>query len=180
MPTKKIIKEYEDVALSNYDILKLVNHKAKIVLYPNLHKFKTIDQILGPYGACIILFEAKPNYGHWCCLFKVDDNILEFFNPYGGYPDDTLEYIPISFRKISHQCKPYLSFLLYNSPYELTYNEFQFQQHKPNIRTCGRHCVMRILCRNLSLYDYVKFLDLLCQKFNMNYDEVVTLITLKI
>lgn len=171
------LKYYENIALSNRDILKLLDNKANIVLYPDLCNYKNLDEILEPYGSCILLFEAKPKYGHWCAIFKVDKDTIEFFNPYGGYPDDSLEYIPLHFRKISNQYYPYLSLLMYDSPYKLSFNEFQFQRKNNDIKTCGRHCVVRLLCRNLSLYDYVELLDLLCLKLNTDYDGVVTMLT---
>jgi hypothetical protein len=171
------IKHYEDIALSNTDILSLLHGKASIVLYPNLYKYNNIDDILGPYGACVLLFEAKPSYGHWVCIFKINETTLEFFNPYGGFPDDSLNYIPDDFKALSHQNYPILSKLLLISSYELTYNEHQFQQKNKDIRTCGRHCVVRLLHRHLSLEEYVDFLNNACQKFNLNYDGIVTLLT---
>ena len=78
---KKTLQHYEDIALSNYDIIKLLDRRVKIVLYPDLHKYSHIDEVLGDYDACILLFEARPKYGHWCAIFKQTDNNLEFFNP---------------------------------------------------------------------------------------------------
>ena len=52
----KVIKEYEDVSLSNWDILKLLDNKANIILYPSLHEYKTLDEILDPYDCCVLLF----------------------------------------------------------------------------------------------------------------------------
>jgi hypothetical protein len=173
-----IIKQYEDIALSDKDILQLINNKASIILYPDLYKYKNIDEVLAPYGACVLLFEAKKNYGHWCCIFKVNESTLEFFNPYGGYPDDSLKYIPCHFRKISHQLYPYLSILMYNSPYNLTYNEYSFQKKGANIRTCGRHCAVRLINRYMSLEEYRNFLDTNSKKLGLDYDECVTLITM--
>jgi len=173
----QVLKYYEDIALSNTDITDLLNGKVNIVLYPDLHKYDNIDQVLGPYKACILLFEAKPNYGHWCAIFKEKPNTLSFFNPYGGYPDDSLKYIPYHFALESNQALPYLSALMYNSPYKLTYNEFQFQKKKKGIKTCGRHCVFRLLNRDLNLYQYKDLLDIGCEIYNTDYDGVVTIMT---
>ncbi|HLX52494.1 MAG TPA: hypothetical protein VKR58_01040 [Aquella sp.] len=170
-----IINEYKDIALSNSDVLKLVNGKANIILYPELVNYNSIDEILEPYGACFLLFEARLKpfpYGHWCCLFKLDNQTIEFFNPYGGYPDDSLEYIPMDIRKQSNQDYPYLSWLMINSPYDLTYNEHKFQKHGNNIKTCGRWCAVRLLCRNSNLEQFTKIFK------NKNGDELVTLVTM--
>lgn len=176
------LKYYENIPLSDKDILNLLNNRVNIEVYPNLHKYQNIDELLGPYEACVILFESKPNYGHWCCVFKINDDLIEFFNPYGsiknGFPDDCLLHIPTNFRKESHQYVPYLSLLLLNSPYELSYNEYELQQHNNNIKTCGRHCVVRLWNKNLTLDEYIDNLNRDCENENLNYDQLVTLITI--
>lgn len=174
-----IIKQYEKIALSDSEVLQLVKNKANIILYPNLVKYDNVDQILDLYGACFILFESRPNYGHWCCLFKVNNDTLEFFNPYGGYPDDSLEFINNEFRFQSNQAFPYLSYLLLKSNYNLTYNEHKFQQKKEGINTCGRWSALRIICRNMSLKQFNKFIENLSKKLKLNKDEIVTLLTIK-
>ncbi len=175
-----IIKIYQDIALSDKEVLKLINGRANLILYPDLYKYHSIDEVLGKYGACIILFEAQPKYGHWCCIFKVSDNLLEFFNPYGGYPDDTLNNIPIDFRKISHQEQPHLSLLMLDSPYDLSYNEFRFQKHGADIKTCGRWCAVRLAFRFLSLDEFYDMIKQLTKKLKMTGDELVTLLTMYI
>lgn len=174
----QILKKYEDIALSNNDIKKLVNGKASIILYPDLIHYKTIDDVLGPHRAAIILFMAKPKYGHWCLLFQLDEGTLEFFNPYGGFPDDSLEFIPMDFRKKSNQVKTTLSRLMLNSPYELTYNEFPFQRHNKDIKTCGRWCSVRLRLRNMSLYQFKDYIDELSNQLRVDPDELVTLMTM--
>jgi hypothetical protein len=174
----KVLKQYEDIALSNHDVYNLLGGKVNIVLYPDLHNYNTLDQILGPFGACVLLFEAKPKYGHWVCIFKLNPTEVEFFNPYGGFPDDSLLSINKMYRKKSGQEKPLLSELLINSPYRLTYNEFAFQSKSPDVRTCGRHCVVRLLKRDLELYKYVEFLNKLCKLWKTDYDGVVTYLTI--
>lgn len=170
------LKTYENVALSDDQLMHLIGGKAKLVLYPQLVDFDNIDQVLGKHKACILLFEAKPSYGHWTCLFRNGDNI-EFFNPYGGFPDDSLKSISMSFRKVSNQDIPYLSVLMLESPYKLFYNEHDFQKHANNIRTCGRHCAVRLIFRELTLNEYDDMIKSMCKKMSMSPDEIVSLIT---
>lgn len=177
---ENIIDKYKDIALSDKQVLNLIDKKANLILYPDLHKYNTIDEILRPYNACILLFEAKPNYGHWCCIFKIDENLLEFFNPYGGYPDDSLDYIPMRFRKISNQYYPHLSYLMLNSPYELSYNEHKFQKHDKNIKTCGRWCALRLICKDMSLKQFHKFINYGTDALGIDGDKFVTLLTMHI
>jgi hypothetical protein len=170
------LKRLEDIALSNHDITRLLSGKVNIILYPDLHKYTSIDQLLQPYNCCILLYESKPNYGHWCALLKKDDAI-EFFNPYGGLPDASLHLINPEFRIETNQNIPYLKILMFKSPHELNYNEFQFQRKGKNIRTCGRHCVARSLCKNMNIYQYKDYLDKLCRYYSTDYDGVVTILT---
>lgn len=175
-----IIKHYEDVALSDKQLLKIINGNAKLVLYPDLKNYSSIDEVLGTHTACILLFEAKKNYGHWCCLWKLNNSTVSFFNPYGGYPDASLKHIPEHFARISNQDYPYLSLLLYNSPYKLTYNERQYQEKNKNIKTCGRHCGVRLICRNMSDDQYYNYMKYFTSKYHINNDQFVTLLTIDI
>lgn len=184
MSIKEVLNKYADVALSDTEVLKLINGRANLILYPNLYKYQTIDEVLGKYGACIILYEAVPRYGHWCCIFKVNDKLLEYFNPYGGFhegiPDESLKHIPMDFRLKTKQFYPYLSILMYESPYQLSYNEHQFQKHGSNIKTCGRWCALRIVFKNYSLGQFYDLIESLKQKFNISSDQVATLLTMYI
>lgn len=175
----KGLKYYENIALSNHDILRLLNNKCNIILYPDLHKYQSIDQLVDPYNCCIILYAAqiKPSmYGHWCALIK-RANSIEFFNPYGGIPDCCLGQIDPKVRMKSNQLLPYLMMLMEDSPYELHYNEFQFQKKGYDIKTCGQHCCVRVFCKDMNIYQYKQLLDKLCKKLKTNYDGVVTILT---
>lgn len=184
MSIKEILNQYADIALSDSEVLKLIDGKANLILYPNLHKYKSIEDILYPYGACIILYEAMPRYGHWCCIFKVNSELLEYFNPYGGFhegfPDQTLKNIPMDFRLKSNQDYPYLSLLMYNSSYRLSYNEHPFQKHGDDIKTCGRWCALRIVLKHLSLQHFYDLVEYLKKILGVTSDQLVTLLTMYI
>ena len=175
----ELIKKYEKVALSDKQVLKIVNGRANIILYPDLIYYNDIDEILNPYGSCFLLFEIEPSYGHWCCIFK-KENKLEFFNSYGGFPDDSLKYIPDDFKDISNQNYPYLTRLLLKSNYDIYYNQFKFQKSKSDITTCGRHCAFRLLFKDMKIEKYKEFMDILCKYFKLDPDELVTFFTLNI
>ena len=175
---KKSISKYEDIALSDKQLFNILKGRNKLVLYPDLINYHNIDEVLGPNGMCTLLFEAKKNYGHWCCLWKLDNNTVSFFNSYGGYPDDSLNHIPDHFAKKSNQDYSYLSLLLYNSPYELTYNDIAYQKKGHDIKTCGRHCAVRLICRNMTDEEYDNYIKYFTKKFNINPDELVTLLTM--
>lgn len=165
------IEKYLNYPLSDHDVMKLVHNKANIILYPEIYKYNTIDELLEPYGSAFILYEWKPNFGHWVTLNKIGDNTIEFFCSYGVIPDDHLGWVPKNFRKKSHQNFSYLTRLLYESPYNVDYNEYPFQKKGSGISTCGRWAGMRILLKDIPLKKFAKIFK------HKNGDELVTLIT---
>lgn len=169
-----IIDKYKDIALSNMELFKLFP-KANIILYPDMHKYNHVNELLGPNGCCFILYEWKENYGHWCCLFILNDgyyDTLEFFDPYGAFPDSELAHVPLQFRKKSNQLYPKLAQLMHDSDYELTYNEHKFQKQQKDIKTCGRWCAVRMMCSHLSLKEFKNLFK------RADGDDLVTLITM--
>jgi len=177
---KKVLAEYEDVALNDKHIFKLLDGKFNLVLYPQLINYNDIDQVLGPHGACVLLFEAKKSYGHWTCLWKLNPNTVSFFNSYGGYPDDTLDHIPEHFARINNEDYPYLSLLLDKSPYKLTYNEYKYQKVDKHIRTCGRHVCVRLWNRNMNDDQYHEYVTYFTKTYGINADQFVTLLTMDV
>jgi len=103
------VRRLKDIALSDKDVMKLVEGRAKVVLYSDLHKFKSLDQLLKPYGSVFLLFEWQPGSGHWVAINRLDNDSIEFFDPYGVYMDDELKWVPSDFRKKSFQNYPYLT-----------------------------------------------------------------------
>jgi hypothetical protein len=177
---RRKIAEYEKVALSDADLVKVLGDDVKIVMYPDLHRMRTLDEVMGPGGAAIILFEAKPEYGHWCTVFRApggDNGLVEFFNPYGGYPDDSLRYINKSFAERTNQDEPYLSRLMMESPYRLSYSPYAFQSHGNNVKTCGRHCAARLMLKDLPLDDYKDWITAQARKTRTDADAVVSAVT---
>lgn len=172
------LSEDEDIALTNYEINNILNNQTKILTYKALPQFNDINELLEPFKNFILLYMAKPNFGHWCCVIKHPDRI-EFFDPYGkdNMPDQELNMINDDVKEITNQNYPYLSQLLYDSGIPIEYNNYQFQELAKDIKTCGRHCIVRVLLKDLLLDQYHQFMTQLCYKNNMNYDQLVTYIT---
>lgn len=159
MSLEYIVKKLRSKALSDSELIKLVDGKAKVVTYDKLYQYHNIDELLEPYGAVFLLYLFKPRYGHWTAVIKRNHNTIEYFDSYGQVPDEVLDYIPISFRKKTHQDYPYLSRLLWKSPYNIEYNEHHFQKHKPDIKTCGRFAALRVIFRHLTLNKFAQIFD---------------------
>lgn len=170
---KGLIDEYKSYPLSDSDLLHLMQQKANLVTYTELKNYKSIDHLLGPYDVVFVLFLWEPHYGHWTCLTK-HENLIEFFDPYGQFPDSYLKDIPEPWRTQSGQDKPVLSRLMKESPYNLSYNEFSFQKEGEEISSCGRWSVLRGLLKDLTLE---QFKDLFLNRYG---DDIATILTSKI
>lgn len=175
----------EESPMSDDDILDLLDHKASLILYPDLAKSDNIDDYLQNNGACVILYETKKNFGHWCCIFKtINKNELEFFDPYGLPPDAELKYIDYNFRKSNNELRPHLTHLLLNSNYKVTYSNYRFQKMMDDINTCGDHVVCRLLFKFMPLKKYAKLLkkvstcnaDCIVAKFTESYKDLKNII----
>jgi len=163
----KILK-LEKVPLSNHDIHKLTGGKCNVMSYTELLNYKTLDQALGKNGCLVLLYETDEHFGHWVAVIKINENLVEHFDPLSSKPDREWDHISAEYKK-----KPYLSHLMKESPYQLSYNQYKLQQNKKDINTCGRFCALRVILQHYSLEQFKKILT------NPIYDPdfMVTLIT---
>lgn len=174
------IDELKAKPLSNYEIMNALNNKVNMLTYDELVNYDDIDHVLGKYGVCVLLVETKENNGHWICMFKtISDNkkkepIVSFFDSYALPVDDQLHFVNMKFREENNMLYPYLSYLLYKCPYPIEYNEHQFQKLSPQINTCGRWVILRLLLKHLSLK---KFYKLFKPSKKIDSDDLVTILT---
>jgi len=154
----KLVSELSRLPYSEDDIMNALEGKSKIVSYNEISKFRNLDDLLQPYDSVVLLYTTKENFGHWITIFKVGKRAVEFFDPYGYYPDDELELIPDEWKYSGHSGEefPYLSRLLDESGYQVIYNGWQLQGFKKDINTCGRWCVLRNILKQMRLDDFVK------------------------
>jgi hypothetical protein len=165
-----------DYSLSNFDIMDLLKGQTKVITYDQLAKYKTIDELLSPYGSVVILYINSPtgDYGHWCAVIKHADRI-EHFDSYSMVPDGEFKMIDKKTRKLNYKGLPYLSKLLYKSKYEIEYNHEQLQAFGDDISTCGRWVVLRIILKDIPLNEFIK----LIKDTEMDPDVLVTILTKK-
>lgn len=149
-----------DKALSAGDIYKLMNNKVNIVSYKDIHKFNNINELLEPYGKCILLYHTKKNYGHWVCLYENDHKTdIFFFDSYGFKPDTQLKYIHNSLKKELNHDYNYLIKLLYDSNKNIFFNEYKLQKVGKNIKTCGLWVVLRLKYKDISIKNFNKIMN---------------------
>lgn len=158
-------------------LIKKYLPNCRIIKYSQFKSIKNINQLLpNNKDHIIILFETSYNSGHWCCLLKFND-CYEYFDSYGKYVSQPLEWNKPEINIALGQDKPYLNYLLDNSKLDTYYNDIDYQQLKNDINTCGRHVCFRILCmlkKNYNLKQYYKFMNSLKNKSDETYDSIVS------
>lgn len=148
---------------------------APILVYGDLEKYKSIDELLPENKSCfILLYQDSPNNGHWVIVVRDNDEYL-YFDSYGNKIDDPLNWVDVGIRKELNQFTPYLTNLLKGKPHK--YNDKKYQKLEPNVSTCGRHCIFFAVnnkINNLNLESYKKLMENLKKKTGMDYDEIVS------
>lgn len=147
-------EKIKQIPLSGEEVLYLTNGKAEIITYQQLKIHENIYTVMGPYRACILLIETRQNYGHWVCFFEKENGNIEYFDSYGYFPDDELEFINEKFRKENGEWHSELLRKLYNSGRKIEYNDYRLQG--PKTSTCGRWCALRINHKDMSIEEFAK------------------------
>ena len=176
---RKFLDKQKGVPLSNKDVVDLVDRKADVVLYEDLHTFESLDELFGDKEAVFLMVQQSPNWGHWVALLKnKKTKTIEFFDPLGVYPDDQLAWTKPKMRKQLHMDKPYLTMLLEEVPddWKLVYNKTPFQKDQKKVNTCGRFTALRIMMRH---FDLKEFTDYFKERKGaaVNPDDVATMLT---
>jgi len=165
-----------DKALSNEEIIDYLKD-VKIVPYSDIKNYHSINDLLAPFDKVVILYRTNHNFGHWCSIFRDRGrNEIEFFDPYGIIIDDQLGYNDNKvFQREYGQNHYYLTRLLADAKEDISYNHHKLQKFGPNINTCGRWCILRLLNTDLSLQDFKQLLDEEKKKTGAkSYDHLVT------
>lgn len=173
----KLILYSESTSFTNKDIEK-ISHVNNIIKYEDLSNISTVDSLLGHFGAVVILYETKQNFGHWVCLFKTDYDTLEFFDSYGLSIDEELNFIPKYTRFQLNEITPHLTAILKDSRYKIIQNNFRLQQFIEHVNTCGRWVASRLRLRNLPLEEFIKIFISGLPEITADY--LITTYTLKI
>jgi len=171
----QIIKKNLNYSLGDDDILNICDGKVKIISYEDLHNFETIDQLLEPYGAVIILYQQTKLIGHWVSVIKQPKNVIEIFGSYGLKIDEQLEFSTYNQKLHGGKAQPHLTNLINKSGYKKIYNSHQLQSYNNQVSTCGRYASLRVRFRDLPLDFFVK---LFTNSSGLDNDEWATALTL--
>jgi hypothetical protein len=73
--------------LNGFEMVFLNPH-TRLLAYNDLNKIKNSVELFGDYNKVIILYLLQSKtMGHWVCLFKDNNNNINFFDSYGHSPD---------------------------------------------------------------------------------------------
>jgi hypothetical protein len=161
------LKKY---SISDQDIQQAIGVKP-FLYYPDLQNIKSINQLFDKQGrACILFLTTSSNHGHWTCLMKRPNKVIEYFDSYGGYaPDGERKWLSHKELVNLHEDQPLLSNLLRKSKYKILYNPYPYQSHSPDTNTCGKHCITRLYYHKLT---ELKYRDLI-RRSGMTPDQFV-------
>tara|TARA_R110000803_G_scaffold14544_3_gene40387 strand:- start:50 stop:604 length:555 start_codon:yes stop_codon:yes gene_type:complete len=157
-PLDNLVEQAETIPLSGSDLNTITEGKSNILAYSDLEKYQNIDDVLGEFGAAIILYQHDEGFGHWVSIFKIDSKTLYFFDPYSIQIDKEIEFSPFQIKRHHGKIVPHLTDLINNSKYNLIQNKTRYQRFKKDINTCGRWCGHRILHRTMTEKSYSKLM----------------------
>ena len=89
-----------NIPLSNTQIIKELGPPSEdVLLYRDLHKYDSIEQLFYEDDLRIILIESKPNQGHWVSLIKDGDTFI-YFDSYGKSPSHWIQFLKPFYRNL--------------------------------------------------------------------------------
>ena len=155
----ELLAKIKGYALSNDDINTILEPDTKIFTYPKFNEFQSIDDAFDKEGRCVFLFLTEnESTGHWLCMFKRPEGI-EYFDSYGDKPDAQRSWLSEEKLIQLDEAEPRLTELLRASPYKVWYSTFPYQSDRSDVSTCGRWCVARLLCKELSNLQFYNFVN---------------------
>lgn len=134
-------------------------------------EFKKSNKL--PILPIIILYEIKPDFGHWVLIDKTPEGI-EHFDSYGYMPDGEFEFIPEHFKKESNQDYKYLLSILSKRD-DVNYNQYKFQA-EGDIATCGRWCIFRHMFNYLTINKFANMVYDTAAELNITPDQLVAIV----
>lgn len=159
MELESQIADIKAYALSNDDINTILEPDTKIFTYPEFASMTSIDEAFDKLGRCVFLFlTTSSTSGHWVCMFKRKD-MIEYFSSYGDKPEAERNWLSQEQLDDLGQDEPYLMNLLKQSRCRVFYSTHEYQSDRQDINSCGRWCVARLICKDISnqqFYNLVK------------------------
>ncbi|MFY8213250.1 MAG: hypothetical protein ACOVKJ_02230 [Flavobacterium sp.] len=158
-------------SLSDSQIKDYFHGKVPVMLYTELCAKPLRYTLNTETKSVIFLLRDSKDYGHWCAIFLKNagkEQGIHIFDSYGNYPD--CNQWKHKEDKMLEQYGNLLCKRLYDENVPVYFNHHVYQNNSPIIATCGRHCIMRILKKNLATEEYYNFMNSL----GHDYDQSVS------
>jgi hypothetical protein len=172
MSLELIVKHFNTRDLDGDEIENLTGKLP--VLYSELGKYKTLDQLLGKENHAVVLYEtSSKGFGHFVAITKNDDTGKVRYADSYGIPNPDME---LQFTAYDQPLPKYLNHLLKGYDYES--NTYDYQGKRKGVSTCGRWSSLFCRFRNLSLRQIQEMMTMNRSEFLRNTDNIATVLTL--
>jgi|LauGreSuBDMM15SN_2_FD.fasta_scaffold27432_2 hypothetical protein len=147
-------------SLTDSDIREFVENDIPVMTYSELVDDGVLNVLLSsPSNACIFLVRQSETYGHWVLIWlkkEGNEKGLYIYDSYGNTPDskEWKKYVSEDVLKSVHQEEPFLLKELYDSGFNIYYNEYKHQSNDKNVASCGRHCCVRSCFLDMDTDEY--------------------------
>jgi hypothetical protein len=172
MSLELIVKHFNTRDLDGDEIETLTGKLP--VLYSELGKYKTLDELLGKENHAIVLYEtSSKGFGHFVAITRDDDTGKVRYADSYGIPNPDTE---LQFTAYDKPLPKYLNKLL--EPYDYESNTYPYQGKRKGVSTCGRWSSLFCRFRNLSLRQIQEMFTMNKSEFLSDTDNAATLLTL--
>lgn len=175
---RNLLDKLKKLALSDVQLSKLSGHR--VLLYNELYDYLTLEELLDKNNKAVIILylHDNDNFGHYCCITRIPNikgkEAVEFWDSYGCKPDAVVNTATEEINEKYEQGDKYLSKIMKESPYVLTFNEHKFQKPDPTVNTCGPWCCTRLMNKSLSLDQFYNMIKNIKEEHKLlkDYDDV--------
>jgi hypothetical protein len=144
-------------ALSKKEVLMLAGINIPLITHRMFSKIKKLESLM-IYPAILVLYEKVDHLGHWVCIiFHKKRKVIEFFDPYGLFPDTEQIFISKDMWISSFIARLFFNFITTNPDWKIEYNSERLQRIFPGIGTCGRWVGVRLRYRDIPLEEFVEY-----------------------
>ena len=153
----------EAYCLSDDDIKRVAGKTGLLITrYPDLNKFPTWKDFMSnrAQAAAVLFLVQSESSGHWIAAFNGPDNSAHVWDPMGMPLDKQRSVISPDKRSELGEEQPQFARLLATAKaagMSVCVNHTEFQEFAPSVNTCGRWVGMRVLHRNKTDAEFLRF-----------------------
>lgn len=153
--------------MSMAQVQKFVGKDVPVIEYAKFAKLKTLP------SACIYLFLTSENYGHFCAVLRKGDTV-ELFDSYGIKPEAEHHFVQLGLLEHLHERDDFILDLCKKNKWNVVHNHTQLQSWNPKVATCGRHASERVHKQDLTIDQYVEWIQSVCKTAKVSPDVLVS------